>query len=168
MTERLGQVVTLAIGEDLFAVPVTRVMEILDQRRIARLPQAPRHLLGVIDVRGDGVAVVDLRALLGCEVIGDIDSSRILVLWVQTPERRAVIGLRADRVIEVTMLDDGVIAPLAEAKMLNWDERLVAGIGRRNGDFVTVLDLDRMFDGATLAQADGMGRAAGLPQKSVA
>lgn len=157
---QLGQVVTLGIGDELFAIPVTRVMEILDQQQITRLPQAPRHLLGLIDVRGESVAVVDLRALLDRSALDDIDSTRILVLWLHTADRRAVIALRADRVIEVTELDDnGKVAPLAEAKLLQWQERMVAGIGRRNGAFVTVLDLDRMFDGLDIqASGPNMGR----------
>ena len=60
-----GQYVTLGVDGDRYAAPVSRVREILDLRPIARLPRAPAELLGVIDVRGRSIPVVDLRCLLG-------------------------------------------------------------------------------------------------------
>lgn len=142
----VGAVLTLACDDELFALPVERVQEILDLRPVTRMPNAPAQLLGMIDVRGRGVAVADLRALLGMAPTADTDTSRIVVLWVQTEGRRTVVAFRADRVIEVTALD-GDIEPLPDAGLFNWRDRMIAGIGRRNGDLVTVLDMDRMFDG---------------------
>jgi purine-binding chemotaxis protein CheW len=137
--------VMLGCGDGLFAVPVARVQEILDLCPISRLPHAPPHLLGLIDVRGDSVAVADLRRILGQGPATDTPATRIIVLWVTLAGRRAVIALKADRVIEVAGLDDGILGPVPEKRLFNWDNRLIAGIGRRNGSFVTVLDLDRMF-----------------------
>lgn len=57
------------------------------------------------------------------------------------------VGLRVDRVTEVTVLDEAGSAPLAEADLLRWNERMVSGIGRRNGAFVTVLDVGGLFAG---------------------
>ncbi len=140
----LGQVVTLGVAEDLFAIPVTRVQEILDRRQIARLPDAPPHVLGVIDVRGAGVSVIDLRSILGLAPKDEDDSTRILVLWIEEGGRKARIAMRADRVIEVCELDEDRLEPVPEAELLNWDHRTVAGLGRRAGAFVSVLDIDRL------------------------
>lgn len=74
MAER-SQYVTLGVGTDLFAAPVARVQEILDMRPIARLPQAPPHLLGMIDVRGQGVPVLDLRMTLGMPPADDTENT---------------------------------------------------------------------------------------------
>ncbi|HLQ18728.1 MAG TPA: chemotaxis protein CheW [Tabrizicola sp.] len=140
-----GQMVILGCGDDLFAMPVVRVQEILDLHPITRLPHTPPHLLGLIDVRGESVAVADLRRLLGQPVAADSPSTRIIVLWVSRPESRTMVALKCDRVIEVADLDDSSLDPVPERGMFNWDDRLIAGIGRRNGQFVTVLDLERMF-----------------------
>lgn len=140
------QFVTLGCGEELFAVPVERVQEILDLCPIARLPHAPAHLLGVIDVRGDDVAVADLRTMLGLESGTDTAATRIVVLWLQRHGRRAVIALKADRVIEVTNLDENSFGDVPEASLFALDDRLIAGIGRCQGKFVNVLDLDTMFE----------------------
>ncbi|TCO71603.1 chemotaxis protein CheW [Rhodovulum euryhalinum] len=141
----IGQVVTLGVGDERFAVPVGRVQEILDRRRISRIPNAPAHVMGVIDVRGAGVSVVDLRAVLGLPSAAEDDATRIVVLWVETAGRRAQVALRTDRVFEVAAFDDDRVEPVPEADLLNWDHRLVKGIGRREGEFVTLLDLDRLF-----------------------
>lgn len=140
-----GQMVLLGCGEELFAVPVTRVQEILDLCPISRLPHAPPHLLGLIDVRGESIAVGDLRRLLGQTPAADSPATRIIVLSVARSEGRAVIALKTDRVIEVAELDAASLGPVQGQGVFNWDDRMVVGIGRRNGRFVTVLDLEHMF-----------------------
>lgn len=152
MAER-SQYVTLGVGTEIFAAPVTRVQEILDMRPIARLPQAPPHLLGMIDVRGQGIPVLDLRLTLGMDDAQDTENTRILVLSLTGERGETVIGLRADRVFEVTVLDSDSLEP-PPAVQTGWSGHCIEGIGRRNGNFVTVLDLDRLLgDSASLAQS---------------
>ena len=139
------QYVTLGVGEELFAAPVERVQEILELRPIARLPKAPANLLGMIDLRGQGIPVVDLRHTLDMGAVADTHNTRIVVLKVR-PEGRAetTLALKTDRVFEVTVLDDDVLAPPPEIGT-SWRVKAIAGIGRRNGAFVSVLDLDQLF-----------------------
>ncbi len=146
MAER-SQYVTLGVGDELFAAPVSRVQEILDMRPIARLPQAPPHLLGMIDVRGQGVPVLDLRLTLGMAGAEDNENTRIVVLSIAAASGEVVLGLRADRVFEVTVLDSDTLDP-PPAIQTGWSGHCIEGIGRRNGLFVTVLDLDRLLGDA--------------------
>jgi purine-binding chemotaxis protein CheW len=159
MSNPIGQVLTLGVGDERFAVPVTVVQEILDMRPISRLPHAPGHLLGVIDVRGDTVPVGDLRGMLGLEPAPDNEATRIIVLRFHDAKKESIVALRADRVFEVTELDAGEIADLPQDGLLRWDARMVAGLGRRNGDFVTVLNLETIF-GATGNHEDDGNKAA--------
>jgi purine-binding chemotaxis protein CheW len=150
MAER-AQYVTLGVAEELFAAPVEKVQEILDMRPIARLPQAPAALLGMIDVRGQGVPVVDLRLTLGLPEATDTENTRIIVLSLAGRGGDQRLGLRADRVFEVTILDEDALDP-APSVSGQWSGRCIAGIGRRNGRFVTVLELERLlgdFEAAT-------------------
>ncbi|MCP8884573.1 chemotaxis protein CheW [Devosia sp. XJ19-1] len=140
----LLQYVTLGVADELYAAPVTKVQEILDMRPIARLPRAPDNLLGMIDVRGEGVPVLDLRRTLGIEPAPDTENTRIVVLSVNGPQGILTVGLRADRVFEVTVLDSETLDP-APTISASWSGHCIAGIGRRNGRFVTVLDLDRLL-----------------------
>jgi purine-binding chemotaxis protein CheW len=143
----LVQYLTLGIAEEIFAAPVERVQEILELRHVARLPHAPDYLLGMIDVRGQSIPVVDLRLKLGLPVAADCDATRIVVLKVTAGGRKVILGLKADRVFEVTVLDDGALEPPPEIGV-PWRSESIAGIGRRNGAFVTVLDLDHVFAAA--------------------
>jgi len=133
------QYVTMGLGEDVVAAPVHRLMEILELRPISRLPQAPPNILGVIDVRGQGVLVVDLRTTIGLEASADTEDTRIVVLTPSEAES-AVLGLRVDRVFEVAVLDSENLEPPPFA-----GTGCIKGIGRRSGKFVTVLDLDQLL-----------------------
>lgn len=145
MSDAVGPVVTFGIGEETFAIPVTRVQEILEMGHVLHLPGTPDHVLGVIDVRGDGVSVVDLRRVMHLGPGVDDAATRIIVVWIAADDRQARVAMRADRVFEVAMLDDDRTEPVPEAELLRWDDALLSGIGRRDGGFVALLDLDRMF-----------------------
>lgn len=145
------QYVTLGVADERFAVPVDRVREILQMQPVARMPNAPPHFLGIIDVRGQGVPIVDLRRKLGLGECRDDENTRIIVLQVAVDGRDVVLGLKTDRVFEVTVLDGGQLEPPPEIGA-KWQSDCIAGIGRRNGAFVTVFDLSRLFGTSEVAR----------------
>jgi purine-binding chemotaxis protein CheW len=153
------QYVTLGVANELFAAPVERVQEILEMRPIARLPRAPANLLGMIDVRSQSIPVIDLRATLDLPPAEDTPNTRIVVLWIKAADRDLTIGLKADRVFEVTVLDEPSLDPAPDVG-ISWGSDAIAGIGRRNGAFVTVFDLDRLFSADLAALRAGADRAA--------
>lgn len=140
----MTQYVTLGIASELLAVPVETVQEILELQPVSRLPHAPSHLLGMIDVRGQGVPVLDLRLKLGFEPAPDTENTRVIVLNVTVNGRGKTFGLKTDRVFEVTVLDEDELEAPPEIGA-KWKSEFIAGIGRRNGQFVTVLDLGHLF-----------------------
>lgn len=154
-----GQYVTLGIAEEIFAVPVSRVHEILELKPIAPLPQAPDTLLGLIDVRGVGIPVIDLRRTLGLPAVEDTPTTRILVLWLRQDGADLMIGLKTDRVFEVTVLDEMGLEPPPGLGILG-SRHAIEGIGRRNCVFVTVFDLDRLLGGADLSAVPDADRSA--------
>lgn len=139
-----AQFVTLGIEREVFAVPVETVVEILDMRLIFRLPDAPAYMMGLIDVRGRGVPVIDLRVKLGLPAIEATETTRILVLEVPVTGRRLVMGLVADRVFEVAALGERQIEPPPDIG-IRWRSDYIRGIGRHGDGFVIILDLDRLF-----------------------
>ncbi|MBP0616051.1 chemotaxis protein CheW [Jiella mangrovi] len=142
MTEAT-QYVTLGVADSLFAVPVSRVQEILEPQPIARMPRAPEDFLGIIEVRGQSVPVIDLRLRLGMSPAEDTHDTRVIVLDVLMSGAMQKLALRADRVFEVAELDGPLEPPVKIGG--RWGAECVAGVGRRNGAFATVFDLDRLF-----------------------
>ncbi len=143
MTE-LVQYVTLGIDQETFAVPVSHVQEILDMRPVARLPHAPPYLLGIIDVRGRSVPVIDLRAKLGLAAAETTSATRILVLELVVEDKPLLLGLVADRVFEVAGMDDDKIEPAPEIGR-RWRSDCIKGVGRRREQFVIVFDIPRLI-----------------------
>jgi purine-binding chemotaxis protein CheW len=135
---------TVGLDREVFAVPVEHVQEILDMCDISKLPYAPAYLMGMIDVRGQSVPVMDLRTKLGMPSIPVTPSTRILVLDVPLADRRLTLGLIADRVIEVTDLDDGDLQPPPDIGV-GWQSQYIIGIGRRGAHFVVVFDVVKLF-----------------------
>jgi purine-binding chemotaxis protein CheW len=139
-----AQFVTLGIDNEVFGVPVGTVLEILDMTPVFRIPDAPLHVAGLIDLRGHAVPVIDLRVRLGLPAAPMTPSTRILVLDVAVRDKRLVLGMIADRVFEVTSLDAGTIGPPPDIGTA-WRCDYISGVGRRGDGFVIILDLPRLL-----------------------
>lgn len=149
-------IVTFTVDRATYGVAVGHVREILDMQAVSPVPQAPAYLMGVTDLRGENIPVIDLRTLLGLPAAEDTPNTRILVTLFSKGEGEAVIGIRTDRVIEVTRLDNDEIRPITESEVMQWRNCAIAGIGRRNGDIVSVIDLNKLFHAVpnSIVQAD--------------
>jgi len=149
-----GQFVTLGVGEDVFAIDVGHVHEILELGPVSRLPSAPKHIMGMIDVRRRAVPLVDLRVKMGLDPIEATHNTRILVIDVEVGSRRIVLGLVADRVYEVTDLSERSVAPPPDIGIA-WQSDYIKGVGRRGEKFVIILNLSRLFSDAEVAAIRG-------------
>ena len=147
-----AQFVTFSLGEEIFAVPVDVVREILDHEDPFKIPHGPDYLLGLRDVRGQGVPVIDLRLRLGMSRTERTPHTRILVLDVPVEGRVLALGLVSDRVYEVVPFQNGQIENAPDIG-IRWRSDYIAGVVRRNGGFVVIIDLARLFSdsGAALA-----------------
>lgn len=138
------QFVTLGIEREVFGVPVEAVLEILDMQPVFRVPEAPVYVLGLIDLRGRSVPVLDLRTKLGLPQIPSTETTRILVLEVTVGGRPLVLGLVADRVFEVLALADQEIEPAPDIGV-RWRSDYISGVGHRDASFVIIFDLPKLF-----------------------
>lgn len=139
-----AQYVTLGIDHEVFAVPVDGVQEILDVRTVSKVPNAPAFMLGMIDVRGRPVPVIDLRTKFGLASRDSDQNTRIVVLDVGVDGKPLTLGLLADRVFEVAALDEDAVEPPPDIGV-RWRSDYIRGIGRRGDGFVIVFDLARLF-----------------------
>ncbi|MEN3151223.1 chemotaxis protein CheW [Neorhizobium sp. IRAMC:178] len=148
-----SQFVTFSLGDEIFAVPVEVVREILDHEEPFKIPHGPEYLLGLRDVRGQGVPVIDLRLRLGLTKTVRTPHTRILVLDVPVADRVLVLGLVADRVFEVVPFRKEQIETAPDIGV-RWRSDYIAGVVRRESGFVVVVDLARLFSDSGSALAD--------------
>jgi len=145
-----AQFVTLGLDREIFAVPVDTVREILDMRPVSRLPHAPPFMMGMIDVRGQAVPIIDLRIKLGMKPVPPDEMTRILVLDIPLNGKSRAMGLVADRVFEVADLDERTMETPPEVGT-RWNSDYIQAVGRRNGAFVIIFDLAHLFSSGELA-----------------
>jgi purine-binding chemotaxis protein CheW len=139
-----AQYLTCGVGDEIFAIQVAQVREVLDLCPFNQVPNMPSFVRGMIDVRGEGVPVIDLRIKFGMAAAAATDSTRIIVLEVVVGAKSLVIGALTDRVFEVTALDSSNVAPPPDIGS-RWRSEIIRGIGRCHGRFVIVLNLNKMF-----------------------
>lgn len=143
------QMLTFQLGSGAFAVDVRRVREVLDHKPIQPLANAPASLIGMIDVRGTGVPVMDLKRKLSLpdaeeRAVGP--DTRIVVLEFRAASgEERTLAVIADAVHEVADLTEEMLeAPPAIGE--RWNSGFMQGIGRRGDDFLTLLTVERLFD----------------------
>ncbi|WP_210050505.1 chemotaxis protein CheW [Neorhizobium petrolearium] len=148
-----AQFVTFSLGDEVFAVPVEVVREILDHEEPFKIPHGPEYLLGLRDVRGQGVPVIDLRLRLGMSKTVKTPHTRILVLDVPVAERMLALGLVADRVFEVVPFRNDQVETAPDIGV-RWRSDYIAGVVRRDSGFVVIIDLARLFSDSGSVLAD--------------
>jgi purine-binding chemotaxis protein CheW len=158
-TAHENQFVTLCLGAEVFAVPVSMVREILDYRDSFRIPDGPDYLLGLIDVRGRGTPVIDLRAKLGLPKVPPDSATRIMVMDVPLGDRTLALGLVADRVLEVVNIADDQIEGAPDVGVA-WRSDYIAGVVRRDSGFVVLFNLSKLLTADTVILASSAAKAA--------
>ena len=156
------QFVTFALGAEIFAVPVTVVREILDHEPAFHIPNGPHYLLGLRNVRGQGVPVIDLRLRLGLSPTEPTAHTRVLVVDLPVAERSLTLGIVAERVFEVATFLHDQIEPAPDIGV-RWDSAYIEGVVRRDNSFVVIINLARLLsegEVAALVAAPAHHRAA--------
>lgn len=144
------QVVTFGLGAEVFAVPVTLVREILDYRETFRIPNGPDYLLGLTDMRGQGVTTIDFRLRLGLPHAEPTPSTRILVVEVPLPDRNLMLGIVVDRVLEVSTFSSDQIEGAPDIGV-RWRSDYIGGVVKRADGFVVLVDIARVLSSDDVA-----------------
>jgi len=148
-----AQYITFKLGDELFAINVEQVREVLELSQITRVPTAPPYMRGVVNVRGKAIPVVDLRAKFGLPPIADTVNSRTVVMELELDGETTVVGGIADSVHEVIELEPSQINPPPKIAM-RWRTELISGMGRRGDDFIIILDINQVFASQVAALID--------------
>lgn len=155
------QYVTFSLGEELFGVEVTRTREILSLTPVTKVPQTPDYLLGVINLRGQVVPVVDMRIKLGLPKGQETEDTCIIVVEVQFDGEAIVVGALADAVREVLEIRMDQIEPPPRLGTRLKTEFLT-GMGKVDEQFIILLNIDRVFNSEDLAIVQDVGQTSAV------
>ena len=150
MITETRQYMTFKLGNELFAIAVTHVREVLEIPQITRVPTAPPYMRGVVNVRGQSTPVVDLRLKFGLSRTPDTVNSRIIVMELDLDGESTILGGVADSVHEVIELEPSQINPPPRIAM-RWRTDFIQGMGKRGEDFIIILDVNAIFSSDELA-----------------
>ncbi len=142
--KEISTYLTFGLGEEIFAVDVANVREVLDLTEVTRVPRTPDYMKGVINLRGGVVPVVDMRIKFGLPEREKTVDTCIIVTEVELDGESTVIGALADSVQEVFELADGDIEPPPTLGM-RLSSNFVRGMGKRDNQFIIILDVNRIF-----------------------
>lgn len=148
-----NQLLRLAVGARMYAVPIERVREILKVTQLTVLPLMPEFVRGVMNLRGAVVPVIDLGARLGGEVTALARRTCVVIVEQRSADGTAqTMGVLVDAVHEVVDTTDADLEPVPQLGTEIASEFLAA-MARLRGEIVPVLALERVLDEEALTQA---------------
>jgi purine-binding chemotaxis protein CheW len=138
--EATFHLVTFRLGEELFAVPIEKVVEIVRVQALTRVPQAPEHVRGVQSLRGAILPVFEVRTRLGLPPATVTPESRVLV----AEGHSRLLGLLVDAVSQVRRLSRSALQP-PPPEVRSRCSDYVVGMVQTEGAMALMLDLDRLL-----------------------
>jgi len=158
------QYLTYKLGEEVFALDISKVREVLDFTSATKVPRTPDFMRGVINLRGSVVPVVDLRLKFGMTKTEKTVNTCVIIVEVKVDGETTILGCLADSVQEVLDLGPGQIEPAPKIGTKLRTE-FIKGMGKQGDHFIIILDVDKVFSVDELAmvqqtQATAEGGAA--------
>jgi purine-binding chemotaxis protein CheW len=147
----MTQYLTFKLEDEVFALDISKVREVLDFTTITKVPKTPDFMRGVINLRGSVVPVVDLKLKFGMNRTEKMVNTCIIITEVTVDGETAVLGALADSVKEVMDIESDHIEP-APAIGTQLNTEYIKGMGKQNDRFFIILDIDKVFSVDELAK----------------
>ncbi|MDP4946561.1 chemotaxis protein CheW [Alishewanella sp. SMS8] len=141
VVDEVLQWVTFRLQEETYGINVMQVQEVLRYSEIAPVPGSPEYVLGIINLRGNVVTVIDTRARFGLPPAEVTDNTRVVIIEAE----KQVIGILVDSVAEVVYLKQSEVD---SAPNVGTDEsaRFIQGVSNRDGELLILVDLNKMLN----------------------
>ncbi len=155
---RGGKYLTFALGREGYGIEILKVREIIGFMDITAVPRTPSYVRGVINLRGQVISVVDLRAKFGMETAERTDETCIIVVEIKSGQRKLSTGIVVDKVSEVLTINDDCIedAPAFGAAV---STDFVLGMGKIGESVKILLDIDKVLSPDDQAQLAAVAAA---------
>lgn len=137
------QYMTFKCSDEIYGISIKYVNEIIGLSQITKVPETQDYLIGLINLRGKIIPVIDVRIRFGKEPLEYNDRTCVIVIDVKS----TVIGLIVDAIDEVAAFAENEITPPPSVSDLAMQaKKYVFGIGRVNGEVKLLLDLDKLIN----------------------
>jgi len=140
------QVLTFVLGSETYGVDILRVQEIRGWSSVTKIPHAPAHVLGVLNLRGSIVPIVDMRMQFNLERAEYTAVTVIIVLSVQSRKGKRDFGVVVDGVSDVVNVDDTQVKPAPDLGAREATEH-IRGLMPVADRMVVLLDIDKLIAG---------------------
>ena len=139
------QFLTFVLDGEEYAIDILRVQEIKSWTPVTRIPKSPDYLLGVINLRGSIVPVINLRGRFGLSEAEFTSKTAVIIVRASLNGAERVMGLVVDRVSEVYHFNESQIQPSSSlAGSVN--SEFFSGLAKAESHLVILLNLDRIVD----------------------
>jgi chemotaxis signal transduction protein len=142
--QQAGSYLTFTLDNELFAVNVTRVLEILEIKPIVKVPLSPSFMRGVINLRGNILPVIDARNKFGMADTPFTIDSCIIVMGIGAGKDPLLVGILVDSVREVIEIRETDIQSSTGIGAF-CNSELILGMGSTGDNFTMILDPDKVF-----------------------
>ncbi|MDQ7830823.1 MAG: chemotaxis protein CheW [Desulfovibrionaceae bacterium] len=158
-----NQYLTFVLENELFALNIGSVREVLELTSITKVPRTPEFIRGVINLRGRAVPVVDLRMKFGMGETRRTVNTCIIIVEVELDGEATVLGALADSVQEVYEMESSQIEPPPRMGTRIKAE-FITGMGKSGDRFIVILDINKVFSAEELSLAADAGRGQTMPE----
>jgi len=134
------QLVGFVIGEEEYAIPILAIQEIIKPFSWTRVPQVPAYVLGVFNLRGAVIPLIDLRAKFGLQIKKQSDETRFIVMR----HGDDVAGFVIDRLTMAIRLKKRDIGPAPDT--VNGNDTIIDGVGKQADKIITILKVNKLLE----------------------
>ncbi|TPV57344.1 chemotaxis protein CheW [Aestuariibacter sp. GS-14] len=138
------QLLTFVLDDEIYGADINQIQEVLEYRRVTRVPRTPDYLLGVINLRGQVLPVVDLRHLFEMHRADMTVNTCIVIVEVSVDGENVALGILADAVREVIELPVSDINPPPRIGS-RIDTKFISGMGKYHDEFIVILNLSKVM-----------------------
>jgi len=137
--EEIVQLVGFVVGEEEFAVPILSIKEIIKPIDYTRVPKTPDYVLGVFNMRGSVLPLVDLKMKFGMPPTKQNDETRVIVLKNKDEEQ---VGFVIEELSEAIRIKESDIDPAPDSAS---KDNLIYGVGKKENRLVTILQIETLL-----------------------
>ena len=166
MKEEITHFLTFRLGEETYALEILKVREVLDYIHVTKVPGTPPFMLGVINLRGNVVPIVDMKIKFDFPQVERTVNTCIIIIEIQMEGETSILGALADSVDEVIELSAAQIEPPPKiGTHLRTD--FLKGMGKHEDHFILLLDIEQIFSIEELSNVQGAQLTPDLEQEKV-